>query len=141
MTDIVTPASIAPVMKCKSVLIVEDDRDIREALEDLLKSEGYNAYSAVNGKDGLEALKTIPGPCLILLDLMMPVMNGWEFMEAKKHDVVLATLPVVIVSALRSASALGNSNFPTAPAGYLKKPVSMDSLLELVQQHCELKSE
>lgn len=122
-------------MKCKSILIVEDDCDIREAFEDFLTSEGFDVYTAMNGKEGLELLKRIPGPALIFLDLMMPVMNGWEFLEAQKGDHVIASLPVVVVSALRSDSVLGKEQRPAQTAGYLKKPISIDSITKIVSQY------
>ena len=130
-------------MHCRNILIVEDDLDILDALQSLLTDEGYTVFTASNGKEGLEKLKTIEVPCLVLLDLMMPVMNGWEFLEAKKSDVVIATIPVIIVSALRAASALGYEATPTikSPVGYLKKPVGLEQLLTLVQEYCHPSSE
>lgn len=122
---------------CKSILIVEDNEDIRDSLEEALKMEGYRAYSVKNGAEALEALKRMPGPALILLDMMMPGMDGWSFLEAQKQDHVLATLPVVVVSALTAARALSHGEQPTQAVGYLQKPVSIEPLLEIVEQHCE----
>ncbi len=64
------------VKRCKDILVVEDDAGIREALRMILELEGYNIREASNGKEGLEVLKSMPRPCLILLDLMMPIMDG-----------------------------------------------------------------
>lgn len=122
-------------MKCKCILIVEDDRDIREAFEDFLKAGGFEVYTATNGREGLELLKRIPGPALIFLDLMMPVMNGWEFLEAQKGDHVIASLPVVVVSALRGDSVLATDQRPARTAGYLKKPISIDTITRIVGQY------
>lgn len=122
--------------QCQSILIVEDDQDIRETLEQLLKEEGFPAFTAKNGKEGLEMLKHIPAPSLIILDLMMPVMSGWDFLEAQKASAVYATLPVVIVSALKPSTVFGDREVPNAPAGFLKKPIGLNSLLEIVQQYC-----
>src|SRR4051812_37667489 len=86
-------------MRCQSVLIVEDERDIRDTLEEVLKYEGFSVHSSSNGQEALTLLKTIERPCLILLDMMMPVMNGWEFLQMQRQDEILATIPVVVVSA------------------------------------------
>jgi len=86
--------------RCKSILVVEDDDDIRSALVDLLESEGYVAQSAVNGKDALERLESTEKPCLVLLDMMMPIMNGREFLDVVMKDSNLAPIPVLIVSAV-----------------------------------------
>src|SRR5687768_645517 len=87
-------------MLCKGILVVEDDNDIRETVQQILELEGYQVFTAANGKEALDALEHIPHPCLILLDLMMPVMNGWQFLEAKQRNAVISTLPVVVVSAV-----------------------------------------
>jgi CheY-like chemotaxis protein len=115
----------------KSILVVEDDRDIRETLQQVLEMEGYVVHTAVNGKDGLDKLRNIQRPCLILLDLMMPVMSGWEFLEAAGRDVTVATIPVVVVSAF-------TTYVPTVPraVAFVKKPVEIDSLLKRIEEHC-----
>jgi CheY-like chemotaxis protein len=123
-------------MHCKSILIVEDNDDIRETLEQVLKMEGYRVYAVSNGRDALAALKRAEGPSLILLDMMMPVMNGWEFLEVQKNDHVLATLPVVVVSALGAAAALASKKEPVPAVGYIKKPIALNPLMEIVQQYC-----
>lgn len=110
------------------VFIVEDDADTRECLGDILSEEGYSVYTAANGLEALALLSGIPAPCLILLDLMMPGMNGWDFLEAMRGVPGVPEVPVVIVSAYE------------APAGYpvLRKPVSLDELLRVVERHCGL---
>lgn len=128
-------------MNCKNILIIEDNDDIRETLEQVLKMEGYRVFAVSNGRDALVALKTIPGPSLILLDMMMPVMNGWEFLEVQKSDNVLATLPVVVVSALGAAAALASKKEPVPAVGYIKKPISLNPLMEIVQEYCGQGSE
>src|SRR3989442_228935 len=85
---------------CKEILIVEDDPDIRESLQVVLETEGYNARTAANGKEGVAALESLEHPCLVLLDLMMPVMNGWEFLAVQRNDERLNKVPVVVVSAI-----------------------------------------
>jgi two-component system chemotaxis response regulator CheY len=130
-------------MQCQSILVVEDNQDIRDTLEDVLKTEGYRVYSVKNGHEAMAALKRIPGPSLILLDMMMPGMDGWAFLEAQKNDYVLAKLPVVVVSALSAAKALTTAGFgaeegkgPIQAVGYLRKPVAFDALMDVVEQHC-----
>lgn len=117
--------------QCDCVLIIEDDHDIRDVLKMILEGEGFTTYTAVNGRAGLEELRRIGRPCLILLDLMMPVMNGWEFMQAlKKEDFVVATIPVVVVS------AVAEKNQTLGAAAYIKKPVDLRLLLEFVKRFC-----
>jgi CheY-like chemotaxis protein len=112
------------------ILVVEDDEDIRDSLREALESDGYQVVTAEDGKEGLQALDEMPRPCLILLDLMMPVMNGWQFLEKMKEDTTLATIPVVAVTA---AGDRGN----TAQADMLiKKPVNLDHLLEVIKRYC-----
>src|SRR5690349_23695253 len=86
-----------------SVLVVEDDFDLRDALVPILEYEGHRVVSAANGKEALERLRTMPPPSLILLDLMMPVMDGEQFRAQQLRDPALASIPVVIVSAHASA--------------------------------------
>src|SRR5215471_13743137 len=83
----------------KSILLIEDEVDIRTILKDALEWEGYCVYTASNGKEGIDLLTKIPPPSLILLDLMMPVMNGWEFADALDVDRACRDIPIVILSA------------------------------------------
>jgi len=113
------------------VLIIEDDDDLREMMDQLLTLEGYQPETASNGKEALDFLHGGGRPDLILLDLMMPVMDGWEFRRRQREDPQLSKLPVVILSALDQsrASELGG-------AAFLKKPLDFDRLLELVRSYC-----
>jgi CheY-like chemotaxis protein len=86
------------MMACRQILVIEDNADIRKLLMLTLESEGYCVVGAADGREGLDVLARISGLCLILLDLMMPVMNGWEFLRAKQKDGVLAVIPVVVIS-------------------------------------------
>ncbi len=115
---------------CNSVLVVEDDEDIRNAIIDLLETEGYRTESAVNGKDALNKLSKISKPCLVLLDMMMPIMNGRQFLDAVMRDAKLAPLPVLIVSAIADKSSTEGS------IGFLKKPIEIDVVLDVVAQYC-----
>jgi CheY-like chemotaxis protein len=117
-------------MSCKPVLVVEDDDDIRNALQDILITEGYTVFCANNGQEGVDILKKMECPGLILLDLMMPVMNGWEFITVKDKDVQLAPIPVVVVS------AVADRGKPVHARGFIKKPINLDVLLKVVSQYC-----
>lgn len=116
---------------CKDILVVEDDEGIRDTLKLALELEGYTVTTAANGQEGLDVLPTMPTPCLILLDLMMPVMNGWAFAEALRADMVLAPIPVVVVTAFAEKAAR-----VAQARAILKKPIDFDSLLRLVKQFC-----
>ena len=82
-----------------TVLIVEDDLDTREMLGRFLELEGYTVETAENGKRALERLGSGVGACVILLDLMMPVVDGWQFRQEQISDATLAAIPVIVVSA------------------------------------------
>jgi CheY-like chemotaxis protein len=124
-------------MNCQNILIVEDNDDIRDSLEEVLRTEGYKTYAVKNGREAVAALKRITGKSLILLDIMMPVMDGRDFIEAQKADSVMATLPVVVVTALEAARALSIGKDPVSAVGYLRKPIALNALFEIVEQHCE----
>src|ERR1043165_9927085 len=87
------------------VLIVEDDEDLREMMAQLLTLEGYQAAAVANGREALEYLHDSEKPHVILLDLMMPVMDGWEFRRKQQADPSLAPVPVIVLSALDQARA------------------------------------
>jgi CheY-like chemotaxis protein len=110
------------------VLIVEDDHDIREALQGVLSLEGYPTVVAENGREALDLLSRLhPLPVLMMVDLMMPVMNGWEFVAAVRRDPVLRQIPIVVISAIGAST-------PVPPdVVFLKKPVQVDRLLEVVR--------
>ena len=116
---------------CKRVLVVEDDLDIRESLEQILEIEGYQPLLAENGKAAVDLLNNGERPCLILLDLMMPVMSGWEFLRVQRENTLIATIPVIVVS------AAGEKAKSTSANGYIKKPIELDNLLEIVHQYCD----
>src|SRR4051812_17571750 len=81
------------------VLVVEDEADLRALIVGLLEGDGYAAVGASNGEEALDVLRTTPRrPCLILLDLMMPRMDGWAFRAAQRRDPALASIPVVVVT-------------------------------------------
>jgi CheY-like chemotaxis protein len=113
------------------ILVVEDDRDLRESLCDALTLEGYEVVCVEHGEAALRHLSTGARPCVILLDLMMPVMDGWTFREALLKDPVLAAIPVVVMT------AAGRKRADTVAAeAFLYKPLQMDAVVEIVQEHC-----
>jgi CheY-like chemotaxis protein len=114
------------------ILIVEDDTDIREALAQILSDEGYEVLSAPNGKVGLDRLRERK-PDLILLDLMMPVMNGWQFREKQRADEQFAAIPVLVISADASA---GQEAAALGAKGFMQKPIELEVLLASVATHC-----
>jgi CheY-like chemotaxis protein len=113
------------------VLIVEDDADLREMMAQLLSLEGFQTAAVANGREALDYLHDSDRPQVILLDLMMPVMDGWEFRRKQQADPQLASVPVIVLSALDPVRA--GSLDVTA---FLKKPLDFDHLLALVREHC-----
>jgi len=112
-------------------LVVDDDADIRDALCELLEDEGYRAVSAANGQEALTYLKSSELPCVILLDLMMPVMDGWEFRRRQQCDPKLAQVPVVVVTA---AGQYGTSSIDAARI--LPKPLRLEHVLDALREYC-----
>ena len=117
----------------RPVLIVEDDADLREMMAQLLTLEGYHIDTAANGREALEYLNEAPRPDVILLDLMMPIMDGWEFRRRQQNDPALADVPVIVLTALDQAQARAND---LNGVDFLKKPLDFDRLLELVRRRC-----
>ena len=114
-----------------SILVVEDDHDTRVSLRYLLEEEGYTVLTATDGSSALELLRSAhPKPCVILLDLMLPVMNGWSFAERVKQRPELKQIPIVIMSAFQDPPP------PTGVAGFCKKPLDLNTLLKMVEQYC-----
>jgi CheY-like chemotaxis protein len=120
---------------CKSVLVVEDDEDVRDCILQVLNGEGYDAQVAENGKEGLEKLQSMPVPTLVLLDLMMPSMNGWEFLDAQKSDPKLHGHKIVTISAIKPNASIEDSK-PLKTDGEIKKPIHLELLWEKVTEFC-----
>jgi CheY-like chemotaxis protein len=112
-----------------SVLVVEDNDDIRDAIGELLEHEGYEIALAEDGEHALELLAQLPRPCLLLVDLIMPRMDGWQLLNVLSRDDRLATIPVVVMSAAANPTTL--ATHPT-----LKKPIDLEILLRIVRDHC-----
>jgi CheY-like chemotaxis protein len=115
------------------ILVVEDDSDIREDLAELLRDEGYRVTTAGNGAEALEQLRSQRTPCLILLDLMMPVMDGWEFRRRMLADERLARVPTVL---LTSAADPQDHAVNLNVADVMTKPIRLDRLYATVDRYC-----
>ena len=118
-----------------SVLLVEDDDFIRQEVSEALRDEGYEVITAAHGREALEALQGGARPSVVLLDLMMPVMNGWEFLKAFKKDEQFSAVPVVILSAFADrATIIGGDAISV-----LRKPVNLNSLFHVLGEQCAKK--
>ena len=117
-------------MASARIPIIEDEAEIRENLKMFLELEGFQIFSAENGKEALEILDTIPQPCLILLDLLMPVMTGNEFLKAKSLQDQLAAIPVYVISGVANIPKLNGIS------GFIKKPFELDRVLSMVKRFC-----
>jgi CheY-like chemotaxis protein len=112
-----------------TVLVVEDEPELREMMRDALELNGYTVVTAEDGQDALSKLSAIEHLCLVILDLLMPVMNGWDFLAKMRQRSELASVPVVV-----HTSAAGQ-----APAGVtqvIQKPLMFDRLLSIVREYC-----
>ncbi|NNC18048.1 response regulator [Corallococcus exiguus] len=113
------------------ILIVDDEPDLREVVAELLEMEDYTVLQAANGQAALDVLAANNDqPCLVLLDLMMPVMDGHEFLHRLREDARYRELPVLMLTAHFSAKA------PPGTVGLLRKPVDIPELLSMVARHC-----
>jgi len=118
----------------EAILVVEDDDDIREAMSAFLEAEGYPVIQARNGDEALQMLRSAAQRfCLVLLDLFMPVKNGWEFRAEQLGDPAIAQVPVVIVSADRSAREKAAT---LGAIDCMVKPIDFTRLLDTVASHC-----
>ena len=115
-------------LQTKSILVVDDDPDIRHSLTEILVDEGYDALTAGNGREALSMIRANHLPSLIVLDLTMPIMDGYEFLIEQRRDDALAGIPVVVVTAdiKKRADELG-------VAAVIAKPFSVRELLEKIE--------
>jgi CheY-like chemotaxis protein len=113
----------------RQILLAEDDRAVREAVSDVLRDEGYVVTLATDGKDALERLRTQPLPELLLLDLMMPVMTGWQLLQVLQADPLLRSLPVLVFSAAAKTNAVPGAK------EVLSKPLRLTSLLAAIERN------
>ncbi len=113
------------------VMVIEDDHDLRVSVRNLLEDEGYEVLTAANGRSALELVQaSSPKPCLIILDLMLPIMDGWHFATELRKRPDLAAIPLLIMSAFRQPP-------PPDAVGFLPKPVELDVLLRYVGEYCD----
>jgi len=114
------------------LLVVDDDRDVRDALSEILEEEGYRVVGVENGRAAIEYLRAGGRPSMILLDMMMPVMNGWQFRRKQQQDPSIQNIPVVMITASeeRQADLIPDDQV-------LAKPFPVDALLKFVHQFCQ----
>ena len=112
----------------KIILVVEDELDLLEVTRFALECEGFGVETARNGQEALELLRAGARPGLVLLDLMMPVMNGWELLDEIARTPSLQGIPIVVLTAATSADVHG-------AAAILHKPLELGSLIEIVEHH------
>jgi CheY-like chemotaxis protein len=116
---------------CAGILVVDDDQDIRDSLREVLEDEGYQVACVANGREALDYLKTAsPRPCVILLDLMMPVMDGWQFRREQKQDPAIADIPLVVITATGKRQVLIDA------ADLVMKPLDLNRLFETIERYC-----
>ena len=124
---------MVPEPPAAPVLVVEDNAEVRHALVALLEGEGYRVAEAADGVSALRLLRAGEvQPCLIVLDLMMPRMSGWDFRMEQSSDLRLAGIPVVVVS----ADPLASQAERMGAAAVLSKPADPEQFLELIGRHC-----
>jgi CheY-like chemotaxis protein len=112
-----------------TVLVVEDETELREMLRDLLQLEGFDVVVASDGGEALSLLPQIEHVCLVLLDLLMPGMNGWDFFAALKTSPTYAATPIVVTTSVpRRAPAGANA--------VISKPLDVERVLSTVQKYC-----
>lgn len=116
------------MIQSPKILLIEDDADLADAIAEILTMEGYRVVYASDGMAALALLADSELPGLILLDLMMPKMSGWEFREAQLRDYRIARIPVVVLS------ATGEPARPIDAMRILRKPVTLEALLATVKE-------
>lgn len=120
-----------PGTQPRPVLVVDDHEDIRSSIKDMLETFGYAVATAANGKEALDYLKQGPLPCLILLDLTMPLMNGWDFRKRQRNDPLLAHIPTVVMSGTER-DQIGSE---LEVDDYMQKPIDPELILEVVETY------
>jgi CheY-like chemotaxis protein len=132
MTGMTTEVGSGPGLARRPVLVVDDDKDIRETLQELIQDEGYEVATARNGLEALERIRE-RRPGLVVLDLFMPGMDGPEFRRRQVADPSVAGVPVVVISA---AAGLEERVAAMRPTAHLEKPIDLEELLELIRRFC-----
>jgi CheY-like chemotaxis protein len=126
----------------RTLLVVDDDPDVREALSDALAERGYVVIGEPNGRSALEHLKQGLQPCAIVLDLMMPVMDGWDFRSEQLRDPSLAQIPVVVLSAFgpKPPKAAGDGPgdaLDLTNVAFIPKPFTIETVVKAIERCCE----
>ena len=133
-------SSAPPVSDCeKTLLVVDDDPDVRQALSAALAERGYIVVSEPNGRSAIEHLKQGLQPCAILLDLMMPVMDGWHFRKEQLQDPSLASIPVVVLTAFegKRAAKPSGEGADVAALTCIPKPFEIETVVRAIERVCE----
>lgn len=116
------------------ILVIDDDKEIRDSLHDVLTDEGYSVVCAENGREGLNYLTSDhPMPRLVFLDLMMPVLDGQEFRREQMNIPSISNIPTILFSA---NGQLDKRAFEIGMTDFLKKPIDLDLLLEIAAKYC-----
>ena len=117
------------------IFVIEDEEMIRESIVEFLAENGYDAVGAAHGREALDKLMELPEPppCLILLDLMMPIMDGRAFRERQLESPNLAAIPIIVVSAYRD---LAKPAVELRAVGHLEQPLRLPDLLRTVRRYC-----
>jgi two-component system, chemotaxis family, chemotaxis protein CheY len=120
----------------RMILVVDDDPDLRGAIADVLHEEGYEVHCAGHGGEALDQLRQteLGRPSLILLDLMMPEVSGWDFLALQKADPHISQIPVVLMSASSKAPASGEV---PGTVDALRKPFKVEQLLQIIGKHAK----
>ena len=116
----------------RPLMIIDDDEDLRDVLASVMTTSGYSVAAFGDAREALAELRRGPAPFLILLDLMMPGMSGWEFRQAQQQEQAIADIPVVVVTA---AHSLGPDGHALGGVEALRKPFSLEALLEVVRRY------
>ena len=116
----------------RTILLVDDSSAVRETVSEVLGAEGYRVLEAENGRQALELLRKGPEPGLILLDLMMPVMDGWQFLKERATSAALSEIPVIVLSATADDELLAGT------CAFLQKPMRLEVLLEALDRYYRL---
>ena len=117
----------------ETILIVEDDEDLRDSLAELFEERGYAVVAAQNGQDALNRLVAGLVPCLILLDLMLPIVSGWEFRNQQLADPRFAQIPIIILSGIHN---LRSEAQRLQAVAFVPKPLDFDRLFKAIDQYC-----
>lgn len=120
-----------PVSASREIMIVEDDEDALDALQQYLRIFGYDSIPAIHGQQALDILHAGTRPALILLDLSMPVMDGWTFVKEISRDPELRDIPIAVTTALDAPPPV-----PPRSAGVYRKPIFLPQLLAIVREQC-----